>query len=71
MLDPGAPGYSPVRNATFYRNTRIPQRRTGHDAGAAAPPLPLPRHASIDRPLALAVTCALVFVFANVFPLVS
>jgi paraquat-inducible protein A len=31
----------------------------------------LPRHASIDRPLALALTCALVFVLANVCPLVS
>jgi paraquat-inducible protein A len=31
----------------------------------------LPRHASIDRPLALALTCAQVFVLANVFPLVS
>ena len=31
----------------------------------------LPRQASIDRPLALALTCALVFVFASVFPLVS
>jgi paraquat-inducible protein A len=30
-----------------------------------------PRHASIDRPLALALACAEVFVLANVFPLVS
>jgi hypothetical protein len=34
------PGYSPVRNATFYRSTRIPQRRTGHDASGAALSLP-------------------------------
>jgi paraquat-inducible protein A len=71
MLDPGAPRLLACpqcdllqKHAHFAPQSRARCRRCGAVVA-------LPRHASIDRPLALALTCAQVFVLANVFPLVS
>ena len=71
MLDPGAPRLLACPQCDLlqkHTHSAAKDRALCRRCGAVVAP---PRHASIDRPLALALTCAQVFVFANVFPLVS
>jgi len=71
MLDPGAPRLLACPQCDLLQkhthSAAQGRARCGRCGAIVAPP----RHASIDRPLALALTCAQVFVLANVFPLVS
>ena len=71
MLDPGAPSLLACPQCDLLQKHAhsAPQSRARCRRCGAV--VALPRHASIDRPLALALTCAQVFVLANVFPLVS
>ena len=71
MLDPGAPRLLACPQCDLLQKHAhsAPQSRARCRRCGAV--VALPRHASIDRPLALALTCAQVFVLANVFPLVS
>jgi paraquat-inducible protein A len=71
MLDPGAPRLLACPQCDLLQKhaQSAPQSRAlCRRCGAV---VALPRRVSIDRPLALALTCAQVFVLANVFPLVS
>jgi paraquat-inducible protein A len=71
MLDPGASRLLACPQCDLLQKHAhsAPQSKTQCRRCGAV--VALPHHASIDRPLALALTCAQVFVLANVFPLVS
>jgi len=71
MLDPGAPRLLACPQCDLlqkHTHSAAKDRALCRRCGAV---VALPRQASIDSPLALALTCAQLFVFANVFPLVS
>jgi paraquat-inducible protein A len=71
MLEPGAPRLLACPQCDLlqkHTHSAAKDKALCRRCGAV---VALPRHASIDRPLALALTCAQVFVLANVFPLVS
>ena len=71
MLDPGAPRLLACPQCDLlqkHAHSAAQGRALCRRCGAV---VALPRQVSIDRPLALALTCAQVFVLASVFPLVS
>jgi paraquat-inducible protein A len=71
MFDPGAPRLLACPQCDLLQKHAHSAARNGARCRRCGAIVVLPRHASIDRPLALALTCAQVFVLANVFPLVS
>src|SRR5882757_4848012 len=71
MLDPGAPRLLACPQCDLLQkhvHFAAQSRKRCRRCGAV---VVLPRHASLDRPMALALTCAVVFVLAIGFPLVS
>jgi paraquat-inducible protein A len=71
MLDPGAPRLLACPQCDLLQKHAHSAPQSKALCRRCGAVVALPRHASIDRPLALALTCAQVFVLANVFPLVS
>jgi len=71
MLDPGAPQLLACPQCDLLQKHAHSAPQSGGRCRRCGAVVAHPRHASIDRPLALALTCAQVFVLANVFPLVS
>jgi paraquat-inducible protein A len=71
MLDPGAPSLLACPQCDLLQKHAHSAPQSRAQCRRCGAVVALPRRASIDRPLALALTCAQVFVLANVFPLVS
>ena len=71
MLDPGAPRLLACPQCDLLQQHAYSAPRSGARCRRCGADVALPPHASIDRPLALSLTCAQVFLLANVFPLVS
>jgi paraquat-inducible protein A len=71
MLDPGAPRLLACPQCDLLQKYAHPASQSRARCRRCGAVVALPRHASIEFPLALALTCAQVFVLANVFPLVS
>jgi paraquat-inducible protein A len=71
MLHPGASRLLACPQCDLLQKYADPAPQSGARCRRCGAVVVLPPHASIDRPLALALTCALVFLLANVCPLVS
>src|SRR4051812_36319901 len=71
MLNPGVPGLLACPQCDLLQKHAHSAAKDRARCGRCGAVVAVPRHAGLDRPLALALTCAQVFVLANVFPLVS